>query len=81
MIPYDELRRRNFELECALGEAIKLAEQARDQLAVRNNQCSILSDIVSMFSEGLKSYMATMNKNILLNLADSTSDLANKLNK
>ena len=80
MTPYDELRKKNFELQCALGEAIKLAEQARDQLAMRNKQCSILSNMVTMFSEGIQSYVSTMNKNILLNLVASTGDLAKKLN-
>ena len=79
MMDYDELRRKNFHLECALGEAIKLAEQAREQLAARNSQCSILSEIVVMFSEGIKSYISTMNKNILLNLVESTNELAKKL--
>jgi hypothetical protein len=68
----DELRKKCFELECALGKAIKVGAMQQDELKKAAQFNSKLSDVVSTLTVAIRTYVDTMDKKYLLNAIDVT---------
>jgi hypothetical protein len=76
MLTYDEQRKKLFKLECSLGEAIKLGEQAIEEHRKAVYQNSKLVEINATLFRAIKEYVNTPKKEILLNVITEVSEIA-----
>lgn len=76
---HDEQRKRIYELECALGTAIKICEQQKESMANLIAVNGKLSDIISTLSVGVQTYMNTMDKKHLLNAVGTIHEYSKTL--
>lgn len=77
---HDEQRKKIFELECSLGTAIKLCEQAIDAYNKLQKQNKILCEINEAFASGIKLFVNGASKNCLIDAVNIATDKAKLLN-
>jgi hypothetical protein len=77
---HDEQRKKIFELECALGKAIKISEQTLEGYVRLQKQNKILCDINEAFASGIKLYVNGGSKHYLLDAVDIAQSKAKLLN-
>lgn len=68
----DELRKKCFELECALGKAIKIGEMQQDEIKKAMVVNGKLTNVVNTLAQSIISYVNTMDKRHLINAIDTT---------
>lgn len=73
---HDQCRKKVFEYECLIGEAIKVTDQLRDALLKSNRAIDRLSDINKLFANGIKNYLDTMDKQILVDAVNEATKLS-----
>lgn len=71
----DELRKKCFKLECALGKAIKIGEMQQEEIKKAMVVNGKLSSIVHTLTLAIRSYINTMDKRYLLNAIDETTSI------
>lgn len=76
---YDELRKKAFDLECHLGESMKLCDMMRNELLKAQQYTGKLTDINAAFVYGIQKYLDTMDKNVLLRCIDDAKNIAKNL--
>lgn len=81
MMTYDELRKKCFELECALGTAMKLCDQMKDETIKNHDKIHKLAAINIVFADAIKSYVHSMDKSILIKCIEQVHAMAKILNK
>lgn len=67
----DELRKKNFELECALGQAMKLLSECQERMLKMKQGSDRMAEMAEGLSNGVKKYLETMDKRVLIDCVNS----------
>lgn len=81
MMTHDELRKKCYELECALGTSMKLNDMMKEALVKSSDYVEKLHNINMVFNKAIKEYVNTMDKSILMKCVEETTAIAKTFKK